>query len=62
MLEIAPTHFVPFSPVSVMALGRDDPAPVSAALQSPGRALIPWSPVHPAWQFLEGGDLEIRWT
>jgi hypothetical protein len=62
MQEIAPAYYVPFSPVVVFALGRDDPVPVSAAIESPGRALMPWSPVHPRWQFLNGGDLEIRWT
>jgi hypothetical protein len=23
---------------------------------------MPWSPVHPEWNFLDNGDLEIRWT
>ena len=62
MLEIAPAYYAPFAPIAVLALGRDDPVPVSAAIDSPGRALMPWSPVHPAWQFLDGGALEIRWT
>jgi len=24
--------------------------------------LTPWSPVHPKWKFLDGGDLRIEWT
>ena len=62
MLAIPPAHFVPFQPVAVLAFGRDDPVAVVAAIPSPGRALMPWSPVHPRWQFLDSGDLEIRWT
>ncbi|WP_164089063.1 hypothetical protein [Sphingorhabdus sp. YGSMI21] len=62
MLEIGPAFYAPFTPAIFHAVGRDDPAPVSAMLDSPGRALLPWSPVHPEWQFLDGGDLQIRWT
>ena len=62
LLEIPPAHYAAFAPIVVFALGRDDPVPASAAIQSPGRALLPWSPVHPGWQFLDGGDLDIRWT
>ncbi|MEH6662952.1 MAG: phage tail protein [Parasphingorhabdus sp.] len=62
MLEIGSAFYAPFAPAVVFALGRDDLGPVSAAIASPGRALMPWSPVHPRWNFVDGGDLEIRWT
>lgn len=62
MLEIGSAFYAPSAPVVVFALGRDDLLPVSAAIASPGRALMPWSPVHPRWNFLDGGDLEISWT
>lgn len=62
MLEISPTFYAPFVPVAIFALGRDDLVPVSAAMASPGRALMPWSPVHARWNFLDGGDLQIGWT
>jgi hypothetical protein len=62
MLEIGSAYYAPFTPAVVLALGRDDLLPVSAAIASPGRALMPWSPVHPRWQFLDDGDLEIGWT
>jgi len=62
MLEIGSAFYAPFVPAVVFALGRDDLVPVSAAIASPGRALMPWSPVHPQWKFLDGGDLEISWT
>lgn len=62
MLEIGSAVYSPFSPTTVFALGRDDPVPVSAAIASSGRALMPWSPVHPTWNFQNSGDLEIGWT
>ncbi|AMO72771.1 GTA baseplate fiber-binding domain-containing protein [Sphingorhabdus sp. M41] len=62
LLEIAPNFYAAFTPVEVFALGRDDLAPVSAGIASPGRALMPWSPVHPRWNFLDGADLVIGWT
>lgn len=62
MLEIGSSVYSPFSPTTVFALGRDDLVPVSAAIASPGRALMPWSPVHPKWSFQDNGDLEIGWT
>jgi len=62
MLEIDSAHYAPFTPAVVFALGRDDLVPVAAAIASPGRALMPWSPVHPRWNFVDGGDLEIGWT
>jgi len=62
MPEIGSAFYAPFAPTLVFALGRDDEIPVSAAIASPGRALMPWSPVHPRWKFLDGGDLEIGWT
>jgi len=62
MLEIDSAYYAPFTPAVVFALGRDDLLPVSAAIASPGRALMPWSPVHPRWNFVDGGDLEIGWT
>ena len=62
MLEIGPALYSPFSPITVLALGRDDLVPVSASIALPGRALMPWSPVHPIWNFLDNGDLAIGWT
>jgi hypothetical protein len=62
MLEIGSAAYTPFAPAVLFALGRDDPAPVSAAVASTGRALMPWSPVHPGWRYLDNGDLEIGWT
>lgn len=62
MLEIGSAFYAPFAPTAVFALGRDDLVPVSAAIASPGRALMPWSPVHPRWNFIDSGDLEISWT
>ncbi len=62
MLEIGSAAYSAFSPTTVFALGRDDAAPVSASLASPGRALLPWSPVHPTWNFMDNGDLAIGWT
>ena len=62
MLEIGSAYYTPFSPADVFALGREDLDPVPATITSPGRALTPWSPVHPRWTFLDGGDLRIEWT
>ncbi|PIX67571.1 MAG: hypothetical protein COZ43_00685, partial [Sphingomonadales bacterium CG_4_10_14_3_um_filter_58_15] len=62
MLEIGSAYYAPFSPVGVLALGREDLDPIPATITSPGRALTPWSPVHPKWKFLDGGDLRIEWT
>lgn len=61
MLEIGAAHYMPFSPLSVLALGRDDDVPVAATIASPGRALTPWSPVHPKWEIMGNGDLHIQW-
>ncbi len=62
MLEIGSSLYSAFSSTTVFALGRDDLVPVSATIASPGRALMPWSPVHPEWKFQDNGDLEIAWT
>lgn len=62
MLEIGSAVYSPFSAITVFALGRDDLLPVSASIALPGRALMPWSPVHPAWNFLDNGDLAVSWT
>ena len=62
LLEIGSSNFSPFSPATFSVLGRDDLAPVSATIESPGRALMPWSPVHPIWSILSNGDLRIGWT
>ncbi|WP_417621163.1 phage tail protein [Parasphingorhabdus sp.] len=62
MLEIGSAAYMPFSPAELFALGRDDGVPVFAAIATPGRALMPWSPVHAKWHFLDNGDLEIGWT
>ncbi len=35
---------------------------VSRSINEPGRALKPWSPVHPRYVFNAQGDLEIGWT
>ncbi|OAO02649.1 hypothetical protein A8B75_12005 [Sphingomonadales bacterium EhC05] len=61
-LELDPVHYDPFVEATFFALGRDDPEPVPATHMSPGRALLPWSPVHPRSYFSSDGDLEIRWT
>ena len=62
MVEIGSAAYSPFSSTTIFALGRDDPIPVPATIAAPGRALMPWSPVHPEWTFQDNGDLEIRWT
>ncbi|MEH6715318.1 phage tail protein [Parasphingorhabdus flavimaris] len=62
LLAVNSSAFSPFSPTSLFAVGRDDPVPVEAAIAAPGRALMPWSPVHPGWNFHANGDLEIQWT
>tara|TARA_R110001606_G_scaffold396190_1_gene569851 strand:+ start:912 stop:3137 length:2226 start_codon:yes stop_codon:yes gene_type:complete len=62
MLEIGHSAYAAFATVTVLALGRDDLVPVSATMALPGRALMPWSPVHPRWNFQDSGDLEIGWT
>ncbi len=62
MLEIGLSLYTPFSPARVFALGRDDSMPVPAEITAPGRALLPWSPVHGSWRFRDDGDLEIGWT
>lgn len=61
-LKLDPVHYDPFVEATFFALGRDDPEPVPATHMSPGRALLPWSPVHPRSHFRSDGDLEIRWT
>lgn len=43
-------------------MGRGDDIPVSRSIDEPGRALKPWSPVHPRFAFQQNGDLEIGWT
>lgn len=62
MLEIGAALPAPFSPATVFAVGRDDAVPVAATIAAPGRALMPWSPVHPVWKVSDDGDLEIGWT
>ena len=61
LLEIGSAVYSPFAPTTFMALGRDDLVPVSSTIESPGRALMPWSPVHPHWEFQGDGDLQIGW-
>lgn len=48
-LEIANHHYALFAAASFCALGRDDVEPVMATIANVGRALRPWSPVHPKW-------------
>ncbi|MEM8917667.1 MAG: phage tail protein [Pseudomonadota bacterium] len=51
-----------FQPVSMAFAGRDDDEPVIASLPSAGRALTPWSPVHPQWSIEASGELLVSWT
>ncbi|HEY9092186.1 phage tail protein [Parasphingorhabdus sp.] len=60
--EIDARHYTPFQPVTLSALGRGDALPVSRSVDEPGRALKPWSPVHPRTLLHPNGDLEIGWT
>ncbi|WP_108811142.1 GTA baseplate fiber-binding domain-containing protein [Sphingorhabdus sp. Alg231-15] len=62
LAEIDPRYFTPFLPVTISALGRDDQFPVPMSIQEPGRALKPWSPVHPRHYFGQDGDLHISWV
>ncbi len=62
LTEIDTRHYVPFQPFQISALGRGDEEPVSRSINEPGRALKPWSPVHPRFDFNPQGDLEITWT
>jgi hypothetical protein len=62
LTEIDAHNYVPFQPVTISALGRGDDLPVSRSLDEVGRALKPWSPVHPRFVFKENGDLELGWT
>ncbi len=62
LTEIDAQNYAPFQPVTISALGRGDDLPVSRSLDEVGRALKPWSPVHPRFVFKENGDLELGWT
>lgn len=62
LTEIAASQYTPFQPVEISALGRGDDVSVSRSIAEPGRALKPWSPVHPRFGFGQNGDLEIGWT
>lgn len=62
LTEIDARHYAPFQSVTISAMGRGDDVPVSRSIDQPGRALKPWSPVHPRWAFYQNGDLEISWT
>ncbi|VWX61297.1 GTA baseplate fiber-binding domain-containing protein [Sphingorhabdus sp. 109] len=62
MLEIASAFYTPFAPAAFLAAGREDPVPALSTIEMPGRALKPWSPVHPEWAFMAGGALQIEWT
>ncbi len=62
LTEIEARHFVPFHPVTLSAIGRGDDSPIFRSIDNPGRALKPWSPVHPYSVFRDNGDLEIGWT
>lgn len=60
--EIDTRHYTYFQPLQVSAIGRGDEAPVLRLIDAPGRALKPWSPVHPRYVLNAQGDLEISWT
>ncbi len=62
LTEIEARHFMPFQPVTLSVIGRGDDIPVLRSIENPGRALKPWSPVHPYSTFRNDGDLEIGWT
>ncbi|MEW4468370.1 phage tail protein [Parasphingorhabdus sp. JC815] len=62
LTEIDARHYTPFQPVTLSALGRGDESPVFRSIDEPGRALKPWSPVHPRAVFHQNGGLEIGWT
>ncbi len=62
LAEIDPRYFTSFLPVTISALGRGDDFPVPMVIQEPGRALKPWSPVHPRYDLGQNGDLHISWV
>lgn len=62
LTEIDTRHYTAFQPFQLSAIGRGDAAPVLRLIDAPGRALKPWSPVHPRYVFNVQGDLEICWT
>ncbi|MEH6758325.1 MAG: phage tail protein [Parasphingorhabdus sp.] len=62
LTEIDSSYYIPFQPLAVAAMGRGDDMPVSRSIDVPGRALKPWSPVHPRYAFNPAGDLRISWT
>ncbi|GAA0488435.1 hypothetical protein GCM10009096_34210 [Parasphingorhabdus litoris] len=62
LTKIDDRHFTPFQPFELTVIGRGDAAPVLQSIDLPGRALKPWSPVHPRHRFTVNGDLEIDWT
>lgn len=62
LTEIDARYYTPFQSVTLSALGRGDEDPVSRSIAEPGRALKPWSPVHPRMVFHQNGDIEIGWT
>ncbi|QTD57552.1 phage tail protein [Parasphingorhabdus cellanae] len=62
LTEIDPRHYVPSQPAGIAAIGRGDEEAVSQVIDDPGRALKPWSPVHPRFAFNRLDDLEISWT
>jgi len=62
LVEIAPRYYNVFQPVSMALIGRDDDEPVIASTAYSGRALKPWSPVHPESAFDSNGALIIGWT
>lgn len=62
LTEIEARHYAPFQAVTISAMGRGDDVPVFRLIDEPGRALKPWSPVHPRFAFQPNGDLEIGWT
>ncbi|MEP2103205.1 MAG: phage tail protein [Parasphingorhabdus sp.] len=62
LTEIDARFYTPFQSFQLSAVGRGDDEPVLRLIEAPGRALKPWSPVHPRYDFNAQGDLEIGWT
>ncbi|MEZ5709007.1 MAG: phage tail protein [Blastomonas sp.] len=48
--------------LALFALGIGDSEPVSASMESFGRALLPLSPVHPGCRWASDDSLDICWT
>lgn len=62
LAAIDPRYYALFQPVSMAFAGRDDDVPVIASRPSAGRALSPWSPVHPQLSVDSAGGMLVQWT